>query len=387
MRKSKELIKLTQELIRIDSQNPPGNEKKISLFIKAYLKNLKVKSTLHEFKKNRTNVVCTIPSLKRKKSILLTPHLDTVPAGGAWRYGPLSGTLAGGKIYGRGATDCKCNVAVALYLIKMFKQEKIRLKNLDLIFAFCGDEETGSVFGIKPLVKKFKSIDYGLVLDSNEFDIIIAQKGLLHLRVEVFGREAHGAYPERGVNAIEEAIYILHDLLKLKLSRSRHPLLKKPTLNVGRIEGGDKVNIVAGYVCFDLDFRLIPSMKKENVIRETEKVLKKYAGKYKISVLASQDAVEIDRKSFLIKILKGILKKHKIEHKLKPSFGATVINFLKNKGIETFAFGFGSRGCAHIKNEYVSVNNLHKGVIVLKDYLMALDKYLVSHTDDRRGAS
>jgi acetylornithine deacetylase/succinyl-diaminopimelate desuccinylase-like protein len=74
--------------------------------------------------------------------------------------------------------------------------------------------------------------------------------------------------------------------------------------------------------------------------------------------------------------LSGVLEKHKIKPQYKPSFGATVITFLKDKGIEAFAFGFGSKGCAHSTNEYVKIENLRKGVEVLKDYVIKLDEYL-----------
>lgn len=373
---NKDLTILLQKLIRIDSQNPPGDERKIIIFIRDYLKRLGVSSKLYEFKKNRLNLTCELKSKNSKRKMLFTPHVDTVPATGKWLFSPLSGTIYKGRIYGRGATDCKANVSVALYLIKRLKEEKIKLKNLDLVFAFCGDEETGSHHGTIPLAKFLKGIDYGVVLDADDFNIIVAQKGLLHLRVELFGKEAHGAYPERGVNAIEKGVNILNEILKRKFSYKTHTLLKKPTLNIGRFIGGDKVNIVAGYCFFELDIRYLPSMQKQHIITDIEKIIKKQKIKYKIKVLAHQRPIEIDENIPSIKILMRSLKKHRIKPNLKPSFGATVINFLQEKGIESFAFGFGSKGQAHAKNEYVKVDNLRKGVKILMDYLLEFDSHL-----------
>ncbi|MDP2922596.1 MAG: ArgE/DapE family deacylase [Candidatus Omnitrophota bacterium] len=367
---------LLQKLIRINSQNPPGDERKIIIFIRDYLRRLGVASKIYKFKKNRLNLVCKVKSQTSKRKILFTPHVDTVPATGKWRFEPLSGAISKGKIYGRGATDCKANVAVALYLIKKLKQEKIKLKNLDLVFAFCGDEETGSYYGTIPLAKFLKGIDYGVVLDADDFNIVVAQKGLLHLRIELFGKEAHGAYPERGVNAIEKGINILNEILKRRVSYKTHTLLKKPTLNIGRFIGGDKVNVVAGYCFFELDIRYLPFMQKQRIIADIEKIIKKQKIKYKIKVLAHQRPIEIDENIPSIKILMRSLKKHRIKPNLKPSFGATVINFLQEKGIESFAFGFGSQGQAHAKNEYVKVDNLRKGIAILMDYLLEFDSYL-----------
>ncbi|UCG35475.1 MAG: M20 family metallopeptidase [Candidatus Omnitrophota bacterium] len=372
----KDVVRLLKDLIKIDSQNPPGNERKIIYFIRDYLKSLGIHSEIYEFKKNRMNLICKIPSKNSKKTILLTPHVDTVPAEGIWKFPPFGAKVDKGRVYGRGATDCKSNVAVSLALLARLKEKNKKFKNLDLVFAFCGDEETGSNLGIKPLMKYLKNIDYAAVLDADEFNIIVAQKGLLHLRVELFGKEAHGAYPERGINAIEKGVNILKEINDKGFIYKAHPSLKKPTLNVGRFCGGTKVNIVAARAFFELDIRYIPSMNKKAIINAIEKIIKKEKIKYKMQVLAQQDPIEIDTQSFLIKTLKKVLKEHKIKPALKPSFGATVINFLKEKGIETFAFGFGSKGCAHTQNEYVRISNLEKGVYLLKDYLVKLDACL-----------
>ncbi|MFA5271163.1 MAG: ArgE/DapE family deacylase [Candidatus Omnitrophota bacterium] len=371
----KQLISLLQNLIKIDSQNPPGNEKEIILFIRDYLNKLGVSSKIYEFKKDRPNLVCALSSKNSKKKILFTPHVDTVPAGKAWRFEPFTGSVHKGKLYGRGATDCKANVACALYLIKKLKETKTILNNIDLVFAFTGDEETGSHKGLIPLVRHLKNIDYGVVLDADDFDIVVAQKGLLHLRVELIGKEAHGAYPERGINAVAAGVHILEEILKRKEKYKQHALLKKPTLNIGRFIGGDKVNIVAGDAFFELDIRYLPSMKKEGIVKEIENIVKKQKIKYRIKILAYQKPIEIDKNMPAVKILQATLKNNKIGAKLKPSFGATVINFLIDKGIESFAFGFGSKGNAHTKNEYVKISNLENGVKVLEEYVRKLDVY------------
>jgi succinyl-diaminopimelate desuccinylase len=367
-----------QALIRIDSQNPPGNEIAIIGFIRNYLFERGIKPKIYEFKPGRPNLVCTIPALRRKRSVLFTPHVDTVPAGGQWRFAPFSGAVSAGRLWGRGATDCKANVAVSLALIDYLKEKNICLRNLDLVFAFTADEETGSRWGAIPLVKKLRGIDYGVVLDADDFNIIVAQKGLLHLRIELFGKEAHGAYPERGVNAIEKGVAIVQDVFNKGFSYRAHPLLIKPTINVGRFTGGDKVNIVAGYCFFELDIRYLPSMTHTAVIARIEKIIRKQKIPYKIKILAHQKPIEIDASTPPIKVLRDVLRVHRIHSKLSPSFGATVINFLAEQGIESFAFGFGSKGNAHIKNESVKLSNLRKGVGVLVDYVQRLDHYLDS---------
>ncbi|MCM8779544.1 MAG: M20 family peptidase, partial [Candidatus Omnitrophica bacterium] len=82
----KRLIKLTQDLIRIDSQNPPGNEVKIARFVKARLEKIGLKTRFYTFAKNRPNVVAYLKAKKPRFSLLISPHLDTVPAGMGWKF-------------------------------------------------------------------------------------------------------------------------------------------------------------------------------------------------------------------------------------------------------------------------------------------------------------
>jgi succinyl-diaminopimelate desuccinylase len=372
-------IRLLQKLVRIDSRNPPGNERQIIYFIRDYLRNLNIDSRIYEFSKNRLNLVCVIKSKYSRKKILFTPHVDTVPVTGKWKFPALAGVVKGGRLYGRGASDCKVNVAVALGLIKKIVEEKILLKNLDLIFAFCGDEETGNKFGTIPLLKKLKTkINYGVVLDADDFNIIVAQKGLLHLRIELFGKEAHGAYPDRGINAVSAGVRILNKLLDKKFLVKPHKLLRQPTLSIGKFCGGDKVNIVAGWAFFEIDLRYLPAMNKEDIIKDIEQIVKEQKIKYKIKVLSHQKPIEINTNSPAIKIMQKVLAAKKIKSEVKPSFGATVITYLQEKGIDTFAFGFGSSRTAHTKNEYVEIKNIPLGVDVLVEYVKRLNQAMAS---------
>ena len=114
-----------------------------------------------------------------------------------------------------------------------------------------------------------------MILDSDEFEIIIAQKGLIHFKVSVAGKKAHGAYPDQGINAINIACGIIRDLEKYKFSFRPHPLLKGPTINTGTIHGGDKVNMVADWCDFELDLRYLPGMSAKDVLAGIKGLLPK----------------------------------------------------------------------------------------------------------------
>ncbi len=365
----KRLIKLTQELIRINSENPGGSESEIAVFVKHYLNKLGIAAKIYEFEKGRSNVVACLEGKDNSHSLLITPHLDTVPAGKNWEFPPFSAKIYKGKIYGLGATDCKANLAVSLEVINSLVEEKTVL-DYNLIFAATADEESGSNLGLIPLLGKgILKPDAAVVLDSDDFSVIVAQKGLIHLKVKIYGLRAHGAYPWRGVNAIGEAVDILSELKSLRFKYKRNKYLKPPTMNIGTIKGGDKVNIVADWCEFELDFRFLAGMKEEIILKRLKDVIKKYAKRFKIEVNGIQKYYSIGKNHPLVNAIVAALKKSRISPLISGSEGATTISFFQDKNIPAIATGFGVEGRAHSVDEYVKINNLYKGAFVLEQFL------------------
>jgi succinyl-diaminopimelate desuccinylase len=365
----KRLIKLTQRLIRINSENPPGNESKIGLFVKDYLDKIGLENKIYEFKKDRLNVVSILKGKDKEHSLLITPHLDTVPSGKNWHFGPFKGVLKKGRIYGLGATDCKGNLAVALEVLHSL-QEDNSILDYNLIFAATADEETGSCLGLIPLLEKgILKPDVAVVLDSDDFKIIITQKGLIHLKIKIKGKRAHGAYPWQGINAIDLALDIIKKIKTHKFNYPRNKYLKPPTVNIGTIKGGDKVNIVADWCEFELDFRFLPDMSAEKILNKIKTIIKKYAQKFNIEIEGIQKPYVIGERHPLVCGLAAAMQRLKVRPRIRGSEGATTITFFQKKKIPAIACGFGSKGCAHSVDEYVKINNLYKGAQVLEEFL------------------
>jgi acetylornithine deacetylase/succinyl-diaminopimelate desuccinylase family protein len=363
------LVKLTQDLIRINSQNPGSNERAIAGFVKKYLTRLGLRARLYEFKKGRSNVVCVIKGRNKKHSLLLTPHLDTVPQGRHWHFPPLGAKIRGGKIYGLGATDCKGNLAVFLETLNSLIEEKASL-GYNLVFAATADEECGSFLGLIPLLeKRILRPDAAVVLDSDDFKIIVTQKGLLHLKVKITGLRAHGAYPWRGRNAIAAAVDILQELKSLKWPGARNDYLRPPTLNIGTIQGGDKVNIVADWCEFELDFRFLPGTREKVFLQKLKKIIRKYARCFKIEIQGLQLPYAIKESHYLVRELTQAMRCCGKKARLEGSEGATVMTFFQKYRIPALATGFGSGRTAHSADEYVRIDNLYKGSLVLEKFL------------------
>jgi succinyl-diaminopimelate desuccinylase len=365
----KRLLKTIQKLISLDSQNPPGDESRIARFVGAYLKALGLKIKTSTFSAKRVNVLATLEKKKCAKSLLLTPHLDTVPAGKSWKMNPFGARIIGDRIYGLGATDCKGNLASALEAINSIVEDGLKL-DYNLILAATADEESGSSLGLIPLLRrKILKADAAVVLDADAFEIVITQKGLIHLSVRIQGKKAHGAYPWLGVNAIDIAAKIIVDLKNKPKNYPKNKYLHPPSINVGTIKGGDKVNVVSDWCEFELDFRFLPGYSAKELLDDLRTTITKYTKNFKIEIQGIQNPYYIDPGHPLVKSLVLAMKSLKIKPRISGSDGATVITFFKTMNIPAIATGFGTEGCAHIADEYAYLDNLYNGAKVLVEFL------------------
>ncbi len=365
------LLKLARALIGIRSENPGGTEERIARFIQAYLRPYGIRASLVAFAPHRQNVLARVGNGAARHRLLITPHLDTVPAGSSWGRDPFKARIVGDRLYGLGATDCKGNLACSIEALTSLAEDRAAL-GYELIFAATADEETGSALGLVPLLqKKILRPDAALVLDADGFDIIVAQKGLLHLTVKLRGKRAHGAYPWRGHNAIMDAVSALQGLAKERLPGRPHRFLRASTVNVGTIRGGDKVNVVADWCDVELDFRFLPGSGVPQFLRLLRQVLKRHALRFRIEVQGQQKPYEIERSHPLVRTLVDQMRAGGVPARLCGSEGATTITFFQDHGIPAVATGFGAHGCAHTQDEFARVSALCRGARILERFLKA----------------
>lgn len=373
------LIRLTQKVISYNSENPPGNEWDLAQFIIRDMKSCGLKVKTYSYENRRPNIVATLKgTLPRKQAareaILITPHFDTVPIGKGWKFKPLGGQIHGGKIYGRGASDDKGNLTSCMEVMRSLVEDGVKLRK-DVVMAATVDEETGSHAGIIPLLeKKVLKPGLALVMDSDEFYTIIAQKGLIHSRIQIFGKKAHGAYNWRGINSIEQATEVIRKIKALRWTYKKHPLLRGPTTNIGVIKGGDKVNMVPDFCEFALDLRYVPGMDPQAILRRLHATVRAVTPKFKIIIDDLQLPYTIDSRHPAVDLYLKTARKMKCPATAKGSEGATVITFFKKHGIPAFATGYAARGTAHTNDEYIRINTLYKGTKLLEQYIKEYDR-------------
>lgn len=275
--KEKELLDILMNLISIDSTNPRlvaggKGEKEISEYIENFLKSKGLDVVTQEVEQGRKNVIGILKGKGRGKTLMLNGHLDTVGTEGM-EIPPFLPKYEDGRVYGRGSIDMKAGLAGMLISVETILREKIELKG-DLILAFVVDEEYESK-GTELLVKSFK-VDSAIVCEPTDLKIGIAHKGFVWVKVEIFGKSAHGSKPEEGIDAIVKAGRFLWELEKFSknvLSIKSHNLLGPPSIHASLIRGGRELSTYPDYCEIELERRTIPGETLDIVKEEIREIL------------------------------------------------------------------------------------------------------------------
>ncbi len=256
-----EAVILTKKLVNIDSQNPVSNEREIIEFIGEWLDNEKISYELQEVEPGRRNLIAQVKGEGKRAPIVIIAHSDTVPIGEGWNHSPLGGQIEEGRIYGRGTSDMKAGLAAALYAIKEAGKEA-SLPG-DFIVAVTVDEEGPDMKGIMKLIEdKIIGQDSMIIApEPTSLDIIRAHRGVMWYEITTHGKASHAGHAERGIDANHVLAEIICELKSAVNGLPfNHPLLGKSLLTVGKMQGGNKTNVVPDKATAEIDFRVVPPM-------------------------------------------------------------------------------------------------------------------------------
>jgi acetylornithine deacetylase len=271
------LLTLLQKLVQIDSVNPslsskgPG-EALIARYIGAYLNKLGLEVCFQKIEKNRVNVIGVLNGSGGGPSLMLNGHTDTVSADNM-EIDPFTAKKKDGKIYGRGALDMKAGVAALIVAVQSIIEAGIKLKG-DVILTLVADEEYASI-GTEAVVEEYTA-DAAIICEPTDLDIVTAHKGFAWIKIEIFGKAAHGSSPHRGIDAIVKAGKVLaaiEELGKRDLNQKTHPLLGSPSIHASLIEGGTELSTYPDYCKIELERRNLPGEKRQAVAAEIQDML------------------------------------------------------------------------------------------------------------------
>ena len=359
-----EMTHLLCRLIEKDTTNPPGNEERAARVMHEFLDENGITFADYEKEPGRTNVVATIGG--GRPALLVAAHLDVVPAGEGWDTEPFKPTIRDGRVYGRGTVDNKGQLAAMLVCAKFIKEHKSEM-NGSLVLVGAADEERGSAMGLDYLVKEnLVDADAAIIPDiaNNMRRISVGEKGLVRVKVESRGIQAHASTPDLGFNAIWPLVEFLHRFRKAAFEGAEHALFSPPTKNVGIIKGGAAVNIVPAHAEVEIDFRYLPGTTADEIIAKVNALVEETAAacpgsKLECTRFENLPPFVVSTDEPLVKLIRKNAKDVLgIDVELMGMAGTTVCKQLIEKGIVSVGYSCGDNGIAHIANEYIAIDEM-----------------------------
>lgn len=383
------LCRLLQELVRIPTVNPPGeNYAEIVELLEAKCKTLGMKTKVVKVPKRRAEQVISNASshprlnliarwdVGTEKTVHFNAHYDVVPVAGEWRFNnPFSGKIEGEWLYGRGADDMKDAIAALLFAIQAVQESGIEpLFNIEC--SFTCDEETGGQLGAGYIVEKgLVNADYVVNCEGgSEMNIGNGHNGVLWLEIEVQGKAAHGSQPGKGINAFEKTAELVSALQRVKRDlKSPERAFKLPdgsdrypTLNIGGTfcgTEGDKVNTVPARLTFSIDRRVTPNEKLEFAELELREAILGACEYYpdlkaEVRTISRIEPCLTDTESPLAQGFANAVRTIRYNQpQFKSTTGFTDLHYFVNIGLP--GIGYGPRGeGGHAINERVHIPDL-----------------------------
>lgn len=293
-----------QELVRVPTDTPPGNNAPHAVRTAELLQGFGLEAEAHPVPaqavqdygmQSITNLIVRREYGGDGLRIALNAHGDVVPPGDGWTHDPYGAEIDNGSLYGRAAAVSKSDFASFTFAVRALEAvAKPTRGAVELHFTY--DEEFGGLLGPGWLLAQGLTRPDLLIAAGFSYEVVTAHNGCLQMEVTVHGKMAHAAIPSSGVDALQGAVALLNALYaqnaQYRKTTSQVPGISHPYLNVGRIEGGTNTNVVPGKVSFKLDRRMIPEENAAEVEADIRRVIEETA--------ASCPGIRVDIKRLLL---------------------------------------------------------------------------------------
>jgi succinyl-diaminopimelate desuccinylase len=266
-----DIIQFAQGMMKIPSIS--GDEKRCSEFIASELRSIGLETFLVGKESGRPNVVSLLKGASDGKTLGFHTHDDVVPEGrrDLWKFDPWGGEIQEGKMYARGASDCKAGIVAGVMGVKALTKAGIKLQGNVRVTVPVGEEigwEAGTQFLFENGYLKADDIILGCPTLRGPRSITTSHKSFLQLEATTYGKAVPTAFPWTGVNAVEKMCDFIVTLKNLKLDFIPHKLHPQgPTMSLGTmIKGGFSPTATPETCTATLDFRLLPAQKKQDLM-------------------------------------------------------------------------------------------------------------------------
>lgn len=379
----KQAVEFLKEMLRLKSVNPPGDEAPVARLIESLLREQGIEAAVKDLGDNRAYLVARLKGNGKKKSLVFTGHMDTVPPGEIeWVFDPYMGIEQDGKIYGRGTSDMKSGLAAMIWAMIEIVHSGTVLEG-DLVLAATAGEEVDCL-GARAMVEDglLSGVGAMVVGEPSNGEIFIAHKGALWLELISYGKTAHGSMPDQGINAIEHmttAMDRLRDRFTFKYSPDA--LLGGPTLNLATISGGVKTNVVPDKCQLQIDIRTVPGQNHDLIIQDIRTLLleiqQESSARFELRVLNDKAPVGTPGNNQFVKLVQTLAR-----DQFARDFGLKGVRYFTDASVFSLAaedefpiviWGPGDEKLAHQPNEYVEVEKFKSAIVF---YQRLAEKYL-----------
>jgi acetylornithine deacetylase len=368
-------IALLRDIVRIDSRNPslapegPG-EAAVAARLAEVLTDWGFDVRVTDVAHGRPNVVATLRGTGDGQSLMFNGHIDVVDVANM-SHAPFEAVEQDGRLYGRGASDMKGGVAA---MCAAAARVKGSLKG-DLIVACVADEEWRSL-GTAALVSSGVRADAAIVTEPTRLAIMPAHKGFAWIQITLRGRAAHGSRWDLGVDAIRHAGLLLAALDGVDsdaLPRKKHPLLGRPSLHAGEIEGGLGLSTYPDRCVVRIERRTIPGESIGGVQEEIESICSELRRRHptfnaEVELLFSQPPSDVAADAPLCLAMSRAIREAQVEPRIEGMSAWTDAALLNQAGIPAICFGPGDMGLAHAAEEYIEVREVEKATEILASF-------------------
>lgn len=376
-----EAASLVAALVRIESENPPGNEADLARFVHGWFADHDVDAELcRELYPDRPQVAARAGS--GDPTVVLNGHLDVVPAGDpdAWTRPPYAGERVDGRIVGRGSADMKAGLAIGMLATRTLAAE---LDSGDGTVVFHGamGEETGKP-GTKALLDAGYDGDYGVVLEPTDFRVATSAKGLVCYEIGVTGESSHASRPDQGENAILAARPVL-DAIEAYDRRLRDrvdPLVGSAYANVTRFEAGvgGNLGVLPGEASLVLDRRVLPDESIPEVEREVAALLDDVGPEHGVETAFEEiqryEPAAVPTDCEVAETFRELTRRRRgaVEAPWGIEAATDVRNLVNHAGMEAITWGPGRLAEAHTTDESVVIDDVGEGLDILLDGVRTL---------------
>ncbi len=380
------IVDLCADIVRIPSENPPGDTRRVADYVTGYLEQRGLPYEVIAPQPTMPNIVATVEGGEPGRHLVLNGHLDVFPAGDPtlWALDPFSGAITDGKIYGRGVSDMKAGDTASMTTFALLAELRQHWKG-KLTLTLVSDEETFGPWGARYLLDHRPDVLGDCVLNGEPSTaklVRFGEKGLLWLELETRSKGGHGGYPHVSPNAIKEAGKIVGELEALGDAIAAEPpgevrqrieaaratfdgmlgerateTLQAVTVNIGKIRGGTKMNMIASDCVVEVDIRCPIGVPTEHALQAFATIVQRHVGaSYRVVNRSEPNAVEPDHELMRLvatnaEALRGVRPLPSI------SLGGTDARLWRLRGIPGIVYGPSPNNMG-APDEFVDIDDL-----------------------------